>query len=141
MKREASEFVWGWREGYLPVRTRYMSTYCFYQIEMFWPKLNWLQLFYMTHFAQKCTNIFLRYTTVEIFPTEENTYENKYIKRYILQEESWLFILFTSTKSTANTIWNQFKYPCSRSSWWLNASYHGHHWISPREEKIEIETV
>ena len=37
VKTKAYEFVWGGREreGYLPVRTRYIRTYRFYRIEIF----------------------------------------------------------------------------------------------------------
>ena len=35
VKTEVYEFIWRRRENYLPVFTRYIRTYCFYEIEMF----------------------------------------------------------------------------------------------------------
>ena len=45
MKMKVYEFAWGGRKDYLPVRTRYISAYCFYEVEMFRNNLNSLQLF------------------------------------------------------------------------------------------------
>ena len=55
VKTKAYELVWGGWKGCLLVRTRYIRTYCFYEIKMFWHNRNLLQSFHMAYFARKCT--------------------------------------------------------------------------------------
>ena len=53
VKTKAYELVWGGWKGCLLVRTRYIRTYCFYEIKMFWHNRNLLQSFHMSYFARK----------------------------------------------------------------------------------------